>query len=84
MTIHQFGNADAKTILLIHPSLVMWDYFENLIPLLEEQYHLIIPALPGYDEDERGDFSSVEEIVKEAQPRIFHTYCPPCAEQNRP
>ena len=67
MTIHQFGNANAKTIILIHPSLVMWDYFENLIPLLVEQYHLIIPALPGYDEEVKGDFSSVEEIAKELE-----------------
>ena len=50
---------------MIHPSVVMWDYFEYVIPLLEDSYHIIIPALPGYDEDCRGDFTSVEKIADE-------------------
>lgn len=76
MTIHEFGKTEAKTIVLIHPSLVMWDYFENLVPLLEEQYHLIIPALPGYDEEQKGDFSSVEEIADELETWLIeHNLC---------
>ena len=67
MTVHEFGKANEKTIVLIHPSLVMWDYFANLIPLLEEHCHLIIPALPGYDEEQQGDFSSVEQIAGELE-----------------
>lgn len=27
------------------------DYFEYVIPLLEKDYRLIVPALPGYDFD---------------------------------
>ena len=62
MTIHEFGKENDETIVLIHPSLVMWDYFEYVIPLLQERYHLIIPAIPGYDEERAGDFTSVEDI----------------------
>ena len=51
--------------MLIHPSIVIWDYFEYIIPLMEKNYHLIIPALPGYDPDIDGDFTSVEEISEE-------------------
>lgn len=65
MTIHEFGKGNEKTIVLIHPSVVMWDYFEYVIPLMENDYHLIVPALPGYDPDVKGDFTSVEEIVAE-------------------
>ncbi|MCR4951058.1 MAG: alpha/beta hydrolase [Solobacterium sp.] len=65
MKIHAFGKENEKTIVLIHPALVMWDYFEYVIPLLQEKYHLIIPALPGYDEQTPGDFTSVEEIAGE-------------------
>lgn len=43
----------------------MWDYFEYVIPLLETKYHLVIPALPGYDKDCPGDFTSVENIAAE-------------------
>ena len=62
MTIHEFGKCNKKTVVLIHPSLVMWDYFEYVIPLLEKRYHLVIPALPGYDPDIMSDYTSVERI----------------------
>ncbi len=41
----------------------MWDYFEYVIPLLEDRYHLIVPAIPGYDKENPGDFTSVEKIA---------------------
>ncbi len=65
MTIHEFGSKNDRVIVLIHPSLVLWDYFEYVIPLLQDRYHLVIPALPGYDEDLPGDFTSVESIASE-------------------
>ncbi|MCM1145284.1 MAG: alpha/beta hydrolase [Lachnoclostridium sp.] len=65
MTIHEFGKENTEIILLIHPSVVRWDYFENVIPLLEKKYHLIIPALPGYDLENESDFTSVEQIADE-------------------
>ena len=65
MTIHEFGKGNKRTILLIHPSIVKWDYFEKVIPLLEGRNHLIVPALPGYDFDDSSDFTSVEEIASE-------------------
>lgn len=37
MTIHEFGQENYKTIVLIHPSIVMWDYFAYVIPLLENR-----------------------------------------------
>ena len=65
MTIHEFGKENDKVIVLIHPSAVMWDYFSFVIPLMQGKYHLIIPALPGYDEEKPGDYTSVEEIAAE-------------------
>ena len=65
MTIHEFGQCNGDVVVLIHPSLVMWDYFEYLIPLMQDHWHLVIPALPGYDPDDRSDFSSVERIAAE-------------------
>ena len=40
MTIHEFGSENKNIVVLIHPSLVMWDYFEYLIPLMQNRYHL--------------------------------------------
>ena len=65
MRIYEFGKENTERILLIHPSLVTWDYFEYVIPLLEKQYHLLVPALPGYDLEDSSQFSSVEEIASE-------------------
>lgn len=65
MTIHEFGQENQQVIVLVHPSIVMWDYFQYVIPLMEEKYHLIIPAIPGYDPDVKNDFTSVEEIAAE-------------------
>ena len=65
MTIHEFGKGNEKTVFLLHPSAVMWDYFEYVIPLMKDKYHLVVPALPGYDPQQPGDFTSVEEIAGE-------------------
>ena len=65
MTIHEFGCENPKTLLLIHPSVVKWDYFETVIPLLQKDDHLLIPALPGYDFEDDSDFTSVEQIASE-------------------
>ncbi|MCR5848620.1 MAG: alpha/beta hydrolase [Lachnospiraceae bacterium] len=67
MTIHEYGKENEKVIVLIHPSIVMWDYFQDVIPLMEKEYHLIIPALPGYNPQRKDDFTSVEEITKELE-----------------
>ena len=65
MNIHEFGKENKKIVLLIHPSVVKWDYFESVIPLLQKNYHLLVPALPGYDFENDSDFSSVEQIALE-------------------
>lgn len=65
VNIREFGKENKETILLIHPSVVKWDYFENAIPLLQENYHLLVPALPGYDFENDSDFTSVEQIAFE-------------------
>lgn len=65
MTIHEFGQVHDEVVVLVHPSVVMWDYFEYVIPLMQEHYHLIVPALPGYDTESGSDFTSVEQIAEE-------------------
>ena len=67
MTLHEFGQDNGEVVVLIHPSLVMWDYFEYVVPLMRERYHLVIPALPGYDPDSASDFTSVEQIATELE-----------------
>lgn len=63
MTIHEFGQENQRAILLLHPAGVMWDYFTELIPLLAGDYHLLVVAMPGYDEATGEDYTSVEQIA---------------------
>lgn len=35
MTIHEYGKENEKVIIFIHPSVVVWDYFSYVIPLME-------------------------------------------------
>ena len=42
----------------------MWNYFELVNPYLKDKFHLVIPALPGYDEDcPEEDFTSVKDVA---------------------
>ena len=64
MTVHEFGCGNADILVLFHPLGVRWDVFEYVIPTLEKSYHLIIPAMPGFDQDEpEVEFTSVEQIA---------------------
>lgn len=66
MTIHEFGAGNAGTIVMFHPLGVWWDIFEAVIPILERDYHLVVPAVPGFDPDRPDvDFTSVEAIASE-------------------
>ena len=44
MNIHEFGKNNADVIVLLHPLGARWDVFNYVIPTLEKQYHLVIPA----------------------------------------
>ena len=66
MTIHEFGEENEGTIVLFHPLGVRWDVFNFVIPILREDYHLVIPAIPGFDPDApEADFTSVEQVADE-------------------
>ena len=36
MTIDEYGKSNAKPVVQVHPSGVMWDFFEYISPLLEK------------------------------------------------
>ena len=64
MTFYEYGVQNKKTVVLIHPSIVYYDFFEYVVPLLQEDFHVIVPSLPGYDKTKpESDFTSVEQIA---------------------
>ena len=66
MTIHEFGKENEETLVLLHPLGVRWDIFNSIVPILKKDYHIVIPAIPGFDPDmPEADFTSVEQIADE-------------------
>lgn len=66
INMHEFGKEHKDIIVMCHPLGVWWDVFEYVIPKLEKQYHLVIPAMPGHDEEHpEMDYTSVEDIAEE-------------------
>ena len=51
MTVHEFGEENKDLLVLFHPLGVRWDVFNYVTPILKKDYHLVIPAMPGFDPD---------------------------------
>lgn len=65
MRIHEFGTEHEKTVLLLHSACLSWRMFRPAVERPQTQYHLIIPALPAHDPDEKTPYTSVEAIAAE-------------------
>lgn len=63
MKIHEFGRENKRCVLFLHASCTGWDFYEESIRLLAEDYHVIVPAMPGHDLTTNEDYTSVEEIA---------------------
>jgi len=63
LTIHEFGKENSEIIVMFQPLGVWWDVYEYVIPILEKDYHIVIPAIPGLDPDKpKSEFTSIEDI----------------------
>jgi len=54
------GRADAPALLLLHGFPSAGHMFRDLIPLLADRFHLVVPDLPGFGQSDmpsRDDFS---------------------------
>lgn len=67
MKIHEFGQINNEVVILLHCSCMTWEMFEVAAEALKQQYHVIIPALPGYDLESDSEYTSVEEIAEELE-----------------
>jgi len=65
MNIHEFGEQNTDILVILHGSCMVWDMYEESIDILKERFHVVVPALPGYDPGTDEDFTNVEQIVSE-------------------
>lgn len=67
MRYHEFGTDRPELLLVVQPRLVTWDLLLPDIRLLAQNYHVVVPVLPGHDFQDGGDFTSVERIAKDLE-----------------
>ena len=67
MNIHEFGQENRECVLFLHASCTSWDFYEESVQRLSEQYHVIVPAMPGHDLTTDEDYTSVEQIAAELE-----------------
>ena len=71
MDIHEFGKGNSKKIILIPGNMMCWKQFESVIPLLENEFHVIAVSTDGYDgkgtvfPTAEESAASVENYIKE-------------------
>ena len=65
MRILEYGNINNSTIMLVHgfesPYQIWIDYIEHY----KENYHILVPILPGHDVREKSEFNSFDDTAKE-------------------
>ena len=49
MEIKRFGNPVEKKIMMLHGNLMCWRQFEDVIPLLEEEFDVYAVSFDGFD-----------------------------------
>jgi pimeloyl-ACP methyl ester carboxylesterase len=55
----EFGRGNARTILLIPGNMMTWHQFDELIPLLAANHHVVAVSTDGFDE--RTTFTTAKE-----------------------
>ena len=61
MLFHTFGDADKKTVLLIHGMLTPWQIWQSAVDYFSESYFVIVPELDAHTEDSVTEFLSIED-----------------------
>ena len=71
MNIHEFGCGHVRNLVLIHGACMSWDMFEKTIALLQESFHVYVPAIPGHDLTTAEEFTSLEAIAAELEEELI-------------
>ena len=66
MLVKEFGSRNKETIIFIPGNMMTWRQFENVIPLLEDDFHVLAASTDGYDE-KGTDFNSAENCAEKLE-----------------
>lgn len=73
MEIKRFGNPAGKTILLLHSNLMCWRQFEDVIPLLENDYCVYAVSFDGFDGTGRTTYTTAQEQARKLETFLCKT-----------
>lgn len=61
MEIKEFGNPMGKTVMLLHGNLMCWKQFEDVIPFLEKEYHVLAVSFDGFDGTGKTTYTNAQD-----------------------
>lgn len=70
MEVHEFGKEHSRKIVLIPGNMMCWRQFENVIPLLSEDYHITAVSTDGYDGTGETIFTTAEASAEKLEAYI--------------
>ena len=61
MEIKRFGNPVGQKIMMLHGNLMCWRQFEDVIPLLEEEFDVYAVSFDGFDGTGKTTYTTAQE-----------------------
>ena len=61
MEIKRFGNPVGKKIMMLHGNLMCWRQFEDVIPLLKEEFDVYAVSFDGFDGTGKTTYTTAQE-----------------------
>ncbi len=70
MEVQEFGKENKRKIVLIPGNMMCWKQFENVIPLLDKDFHVIAVSTDGYDGTGETTFTTAEASAEKLEDYI--------------
>ena len=70
MEVKEFGSDNSRKIVMIPGNMMCWKQFEHVIPLLEQDYHVIAISTDGYDGTGQTTFTTAEASAEKLENHI--------------
>lgn len=74
MEILEFGDKSKKKLIFIHGFQSMWYVWEKYIEYYKNDFHIIVPILPGHNPNKKEEFNSFDETAKELEDYCISRY----------
>ena len=67
MEVKEFGSDNLMKIVMIPGNIMCWKQFEHVIPLLQQDYHVIAISTDGYDGTGQTTFTTAEASAEKLE-----------------